>query len=194
MRRAVAVLPAVLLLAGCGATAGTVSPGAPPAPPRSTATVAPPAPAEPAPADPGPGGPCTGSTLDVSATPARPDGSGVEAQELVFRNTGTRACELSGYPGVSFVAGNAGNPVGPRAGVDGPRNTVLLEPGRAATATLRVRPVEEYPAGECAPQDVRGIRVAPPGGSGGLFVPRPGAACAGEPDRPQATVTSVTGR
>ena len=175
---------------GPGATpTSTVAPAAAaptpdgPSPPASAGTDAAPAAAE----------PCTGSTLDVSATPARPDGAGT-VSDLVFRNTGPAPCMLRGYPGVSFVAGNEGTQVGPRAAISGPRAEVRLEPGRAATAPLRVRDTGGYPASACVPADVRGVRVAPPGGTGGKFVPRPGSVCSGEPDVPQATVGSVVAR
>lgn len=193
MRAATTMLPlvSVLLAAGCATQPAPPLPSpAPAAPPP--AVVAPPLPAAAGDAA-TPAGPCTGATLDISATPPRPDGD-AETRQLIFRNTGTAPCVLSGYPGVTFVAGNAGTPVGPRAGIDGPRRTAELPAGAAATAPLRVEPVDGYPESECVPQDVRGIRVAPPGGSGGLFVPSPGRACSGEPDPPQTTVGSVTVR
>ncbi|BBG02253.1 MULTISPECIES: DUF4232 domain-containing protein [Pseudonocardia] len=187
-----AVVALLVLAAGCAAPA--LPAPAPTAVPNVAAvpevvTPGPPEPAAPA----GPAGPCTGDTLDVSATPVRPDGD-AGVQELIFRNTGAVACVLDGYPGVSFVAGNEGAPVGPRAAVEGPRARVQLEPGRAATAALRVTATDSYPARDCAPQEVRGIRVAPPGGTGGRFVPRPGPVCSAEPDQPQATVASVVAR
>ncbi|WP_226362435.1 DUF4232 domain-containing protein [Pseudonocardia sp. ICBG1142] len=192
----------LLLLAGCGAA----GPGPRPAT-SSPAAAAPvtPAPATPAPATPvptstlagpadgGPAGPCTGDTLDVSATAPRTDGP-AEVSYLVFRNTGDDACVLDGYPGVAFVAGNEGTRVGPRAAIDGPRARVRLAPGAAATAALRVRATGSYPEADCVPEQARGLRVTPPGGSGGRFVPRPGPVCSADPAPPQATVGSVEAR
>ena len=193
LRRSGAAIALLALAAGCSAPAPAPSAvpniAAAPQPAIAPGEIA--APAAPDPA--APAGPCTGDTLDVSATPVRPDGD-AGVQEVVFRNTGPAACVLDGYPGVSFVAGNEGTPVGARAAIDGPRAQVRLEPGRAATATLRVTATESYPAGDCDPREVRGIRVAPPGGTGGRFVPRPGPVCAAEPDPPQATVASVVAR
>lgn len=202
MRRAgpVAATWLVLVLAaGCGSgppprePAAVAVPGVPgPAAPQAAPATPQAAPLTPA-AGAGDAGPCTADTLDVSATPVRTEGD-TGTQELVFRNTGADPCLLSGYPGVTFVAGNAGTPVGPRAAVTGPRRSVVLSPGGAATAPLRITDADALPAADCAAEDVRGIRVAPPGGTGGAFVPRPGRACAGALDEPQALVGSVTAR
>ncbi|MEQ3549234.1 DUF4232 domain-containing protein [Pseudonocardia nematodicida] len=188
---------ALLVLTALGAGCGVVTSTSAAAPPSSPIPVAVPQ-AAPPPSDvvaaDGPAQPCTGSTLDISATAPRRDEGGAAVQELVFRNTGELPCLMRGYPGVGFVAGNEGTRIGPRAAATGPRAELLLEPGRAATAPLRVADAADYPEAGCRAQEVRGMRVAPPGGSGGLFVPRPGAVCSGEPDVPQATVGTVTGR
>ncbi|OLM00911.1 hypothetical protein Ae406Ps2_0911c [Pseudonocardia sp. Ae406_Ps2] len=190
----------LLLLAGCGAAGpvldpATSSPAAPAIPAPATPAPATPVPASTVadPADDGPAGPCTGDTLDVSATAPRTDGP-AEVSYLVFRNTGDGACVLDGYPGVAFVAGNEGTRVGPRAAIDGPRARVRLAPGAAATAALRVRATASYPEADCVPEQARGLRVTPPGGSGGRFVPRPGPVCSADPAPPQATVGSVEAR
>ncbi|WP_083679873.1 MULTISPECIES: DUF4232 domain-containing protein [unclassified Pseudonocardia] len=184
----------LVLLSACGAPAA-----APPVSPARSVPAAAPATEEPpttVPTEPPATGsvrPCTGDGLDVSATPPRTDDGGT-LSEIVFRNTGSAPCVLRGYPGVSFVAGNEGTPVGPRASVEGPRAEVRLEPGRAATSALRVRDTDRYPAAVCVPAEARGLRVHPPGGSGGTFVPRAGRVCSGEPHRPQVTVESVVAR
>ncbi|WP_224388069.1 DUF4232 domain-containing protein [Pseudonocardia sp. ICBG1293] len=188
----------LVLLAGCG-PAGPPSPVLPSPDPAAVASAPPPAPVA---APPGPGvpaderapaGPCTGDTLDVSATAPRVEGPAA-VSDLVFRNSGGAVCVLDGYPGVAFVAGNEGTRVGPRAAIDGPRARVVLAPGAAATARLRVRTAASYPDAECVPAQARGMRVAPPGGSGGRFVPRPGPVCSATPEPPQATVGSVVAR
>lgn len=184
----------LLLLAGCGNAGPDVAAPRPPVPALTAATTPPPATTPSAPADDGgPAGPCTGDTLDVSATAPRTDGPAAVA-DLVFRNTGSAPCMLDGYPGVAFVAGNEGTRVGPRAAIDGPRARVRLAPGAAATAPLRVRATTSYPEADCVPEQARGLRVAPPGGSVGTFVPRPGPVCSADPAPPQATVGSVAAR
>ncbi|WP_168169491.1 DUF4232 domain-containing protein [Pseudonocardia sp. HH130629-09] len=192
----------LLLLVGCGAAGpgsrpATSSPAAaaPATPAPATPDPATPVPAStPAdPADEGPAGPCTGDTLDVSATAPRTDGP-AEVSYLVFRNIGDGACVLDGYPGVAFVAGNEGTRVGPRAAIDGPRARVRLARGAAATAPLRVRATASYPEADCVPEQARGLRVTPPGGSGGRSVPRPGPVCSADPAPPQTTVGSVEAR
>ena len=48
----------------------------------------------------------------------------------MLTNTGRRTCELRGFPGVSYVAGDDGHQVGPAAAMDGPRGgEVRLAPG-----------------------------------------------------------------
>ncbi len=188
----------LLLLAGCGTAGPDVPAPRPPVPapaaPAPVVAIPPPSSTASAPADDGgPAGPCTGDTLDVSATAPRTDGPAAVA-DLVFRNTGGAPCVLDGYPGVAFVAGNEGTRVGPRAAIDGPRARVRLAPGAVATAPLRVRATTSYPEADCVPEQARGLRVAPPGGSGGTFVPRPGPVCSATTEPPQATVGSVAAR
>jgi hypothetical protein len=109
-------------------------------------------------------------------------------------NDGPGTCELRGFPGVSYVAGEDGHQVGPAAAFDGPRgDAVLLATGRAATTRLRLVDVGVFDAGTCRPTAVRGLRVYPPGSTTSLFVPLEGRACAGDPGRAQLTVSTLAG-
>jgi hypothetical protein len=112
----------------------------------------------------------------------------------VFTNTGGRACELRGFPGVSYVAGDDGHQVGPAARMVGERGAqVRIAPGASAAAVLQLAQVGAFDPAVCRPTAVRGLRVYPPGDTAALFVPAEGTGCAGTPPGPQLTVRTVTG-
>jgi hypothetical protein len=215
MRHQVApVVLAVLLVAGC--SGGGDAPAAPASPAPAPATAAPapvtaaPAvpdtPMPPQPAAPPPnGGPvaatpagqgttrCTSGRLRGSLGAAE-GVAGSVFRTLVLTNDGPGTCELRGFPGVSYVAGDDGHQVGPAAAFDGPRGgEVVLAAGRAATARLRLVDVGVLDAGACRPTAVRGLRIYPPGSTTSLFVPLEGRGCAGDPGRPQLTVATLSG-
>jgi hypothetical protein len=112
---------------------------------------------------------------------------------LLLTNIGKRTCELVGYPGVSYVAGDDGHQVGPAAEMDGPRNPqVNLAPGKAASAQLRMPNVRNFDEAACKPVAVRGVRVYPPGDTASLFVPFDGGeGCSINPPGPQLFVQAV---
>ena len=111
---------------------------------------------------------------------------------LVLTNIGGRTCELRGFPGVSYVAGNDGHQVGPAAAMSGPRGEVVLKPGAAAAAQLQLVNVANFDAGLCRPTPVRGLRVYPPGDTTSLFIERAGTGCAGPPPGNQLSVQTLT--
>ncbi|MBV9920024.1 MAG: DUF4232 domain-containing protein [Pseudonocardia sp.] len=112
---------------------------------------------------------------------------------LVLTNAGRRACEVRGFPGVSYVAGDDGHQVGPAAAMSGPRGgEVVLPPGAAATAQLQLVNVANFDAGVCRPTPVRGLRVYPPGDTASLFIARAGTGCAGTPPGHQLSVQTLT--
>ena len=94
---------------------------------------------------------------------------------LQLRNTGSSACTLDGYPGVSWVAGTNGHQVGaaavrqadPGGSAEG---TVTLAPGALASAPLDIVDAAAFPPSQCKPVPVRGLRVYPPGEKAALFV------------------------
>jgi hypothetical protein len=183
MRHQVApVVLAVLLVAGC--SGGGDAPAAPASPAHAPATAAPAAPDTPMPpqpaAPPPTGGPvaatpagqgttrCTSGRLRGSLGAAE-GAAGSVFRTLVLTNDGPGTCELRGFPGVSYVAGDDGHQVGPAAAFDGPRGgEVVLAAGRAATARLRLVDVGVLDAGACRPTAVRGLRIYPPGSTASL--------------------------
>lgn len=212
MRRAVVpVVLGVLLVAGC-AGGTSASPPPVPAPASAAPATAPPAPpvsppaAPPQPAAPSPNGGqaapvadgagvsrCTSGRLRASVGPSEGTAGSVFAS-VVLTNEGPGTCELRGFPGVSYVAGDDGHQVGPAAAFDGPRGgAVVLAAGRAATARLRLVDVGVFDAATCRPTDVRGLRIYPPGSTTSLFAPLQGRGCAGDPGRPQLVVSTLVG-
>ena len=77
---------------------------------------------------------------------------------LDFTNKSGTACQLYGYPGVSFVTAGAG--AGQQVGVAARRSqaftkvTVRLAPGGTAHAWLQVTVAANYPASSCGPVTV----------------------------------------
>lgn len=195
MSRAWAVVGVALgvLATGCGAPAV-------PTPAPTTVTVTAPAPTASPPAGSGPpteptsaGTPrCTAA--DLSATLGQGDAAaGSVTRPLVFTNTGSHVCELRGFPGVSYVAGDDGHQVGPAAQETGERAAaVVLRPGGAAVVLVQFVQVANFDATVCRPTPVRGLRVYPPGDTASLFVPAAGTGCTGTPPGPQLTVRPVT--
>ncbi|HYH30254.1 MAG TPA: DUF4232 domain-containing protein [Pseudonocardia sp.] len=135
---------------------------------------------------------CTTGRLAVSL--GEPEGAaGSVYRALVFTNTGSETCELRGFPGVSYVAGEDGHQVGPAAEMSGERGgQVPIPPGSTARAQLRLVNVQNFDPAACEPTPVRGLRVYPPGDTASLFVPMDGTGCAGPPPGPQLSVQTIT--
>lgn len=126
--------------------------------------------------------PCQTSQLD--ATLGSPNGTaGTIYYQLVFRNTGSTTCTLFGYPGVSYVRGEAGTQTGDPASrnptISGQSTpaVVTLAPGASAHAVVGEVDVEAYSSSVCKPTAVRGLRVYPPDQSTALFVPQVTKGC-----------------
>lgn len=175
------VVPAMALLAaGCGghAAKAELSPSSPPPAGSSTAQSSS-APAAPAPASSStaapaaPAGPATCQTANLTIT--RGPGQGAAGHEylpLRFTNRGA-ACRLTGYPGVSFVAGADQHQVGVPAARETGRTIVpvTLTTGASTTATLSVSNPGNYDPGQCQPVPVSALKVFPPGETHPAFVP-----------------------
>jgi hypothetical protein len=190
----------VVLAAACATSNGTVAGGSAPvasAPAAATTTASTTADAT---ASTGTGtaqagvARCTTSVLRAALADTE-GAAGSVVGDLVFTNTGPRPCELRGFPGVSYVTGDAGTQVGPAAEMVGERGPqVVLAPGGTAAAPVQLVQVANFDAAVCRPEPVRGLRVYPPGDTTSLFVPAPGTGCAGTPPGPQLTVRTVAAR
>jgi len=94
--------------------------------------------------------------------------------ELVFTNTASAACKLSGFPDVRFVDA-AGGELGAPADHDDSRpepGPALLAPGDAATAVLRITQpgIQEGCLTAAATREASALRVTLPGGTGAVPV------------------------
>ena len=118
---------------------------------------------------------------------------------IVFTNTGSAACTLTGYPGVSFVAPGTGKQVGAAATRSSrqPSRTVTLQSHGHASAMVQVADHLNFAPNDCAATAVSGLRVYPPGQTAAAYVPFSGdeSACSSSVDQlsVQAVVRGSTG-
>ena len=97
-------------------------------------------------------------------------GAGSVSGALTFTNTGSSACTLRGFPGVSFVRGAAGTQVGqPATRTDGAVKTKTIAPGASVKAALRRSQPGNY-GDDCQQTKVDGFRVYPPDSTEAAFV------------------------
>lgn len=140
--------------------------------PSASATVSPTA----APAD----GVCTADMLSaVLETEMGGGAAGSVYRQIIFTNAADEECEITGYPGVSYVDAE-GNQVGAPADRE-PADPaeVVLAPGESAVAPLKQTNAQNYGA-DCELTDTVGLRVYPPNDTGSLIVDQVGTACASE--------------
>jgi hypothetical protein len=139
-------------------------------------------------------GPARCTAAQLSASLGEGDAAaGSVYRPLIFTNTGPHPCELRGFPGVSYVAGDDGHQVGPAAAMSGERGgRVPIAPGGTAQARLQLVNVQNYDAAACHPVPVRGLRVYPPGDTAALFVPVEGTGCSTTPPGDQLSVQTIT--
>jgi hypothetical protein len=123
---------------------------------------------------------CTSANLQASLGGGAGAGMSQNHTGLQLRNTGSSACTLYGYPGVSWVRGAQGLQTGAAAvrqpDPGGSEGVVTLAPGALASAPLDIVDAAVIPPSECKPVPVRGLRIYPPGQKGALFLPLPTAA------------------
>lgn len=92
------------------------------------------------------------------------------------------SCTLTGYPGVSYVAGSQGTQIGaPAARLPGTVTTVTVQSGSSAFATLREVVAENYPS-SCGLTNVAGLRIYPPNQTTALFVAQNTQGCSNSSD------------
>ena len=185
---AIAASAGVLALSACGSggttnaassstpsttaspTSTTVTSTAPSA--TSTTAAAPPV------AQPADNGLCKAG--DVTLSLGQGDaGAGSVYRPLLIKNTSSKPCEIQGFPGVSYVAGNDGHQVGKDAFREGTKgNAVKLDPGQTAAADIQFVNVRNFDPATCQPTAVKGLRIYLPQETASKFVPTDGTACA----------------
>jgi hypothetical protein len=116
----------------------------------------------------------------VSSDSAGGGAAGSVYSKLILTNSGTEACLLRGFPGVSLTADANGAPIGAPARQDGssPVADVLLAPGQAGAAEMRYTQAGNY--SDCTPTQAAGYRVYPPEETASLFLAEPRTACGNE--------------
>jgi hypothetical protein len=126
--------------------------------------------------------PCSTAKLLITVDDSQAGGSAGSAYyPLNFTSTSSTACEIYGFPGVSFTAAPTG--AGRQIGVAAQRSTafpkvaIRLAPGASAHAWLRVTVAGNYPASSCQPVTVHWLRIYPPGETVPGYVEHDFSAC-----------------
>lgn len=123
---------------------------------------------------------CTSGDVSLSLGPGR-GAAGTIWRALRFTNVSGESCEIQGFPGVSYVAGDDGHQVGAAAYRDGSEGAmVTLADDETAYAAVGFAQVGNYDPRECRPTKVRGLRVYPPQETESKFVPYAHTGCANE--------------
>jgi hypothetical protein len=176
----------VLTVAACGGNGGSGTGPTATSPAPSTTAAAPstststgpttPAASSPATSSASPVGGGSGTRCAVGALRIRyaddegGGGAGSVTGTFTFTNTGSTACTLAGFPGVSYVGGGNGTQVGQPATRTGDAvRTRTLEPGRSVKAALRRTQPRNY-GDACQEAKVDGFRVYPPDSTESAFV------------------------
>ena len=109
---------------------------------------------------------CTTAQLKASLGQADA-GAGQVRTPLILTNTGSAACELRGFPGVSLLDAS-GKQMGQAAGREGTEGaTVVLKPGGTASATLHTN---SGVAGSCTGPSTA-LRIYPPDNTQAIELP-----------------------
>jgi len=190
---AVTAVLGAAVLAGCAGGGGTPQAGhtstvtiTPTPTPTSTATVTTtPRPTPTASTAPVAGSLCTVAHLsgvigERNGAPAG-TGGGMNQQHvaIILTNTGTTACTLQGWPGVSLVGDSNGTQLGAAATLDRttPHPTLNIQPGGKVQAPIDYTDAAAYAPSECNQKTADGLRVYPPGSTASLFIAEKWDAC-----------------
>lgn len=142
-----------------------------------------------------PSGPPPCATSALKATVAASQGGGALGSTyypIQFTNISSTACNLYGYPGVSFVTGPGGGQVG-IAGTENPahpRQFIDLAPGQSAHAVLQVIVAQNFPQANCgAIVTAHWLRIYPPNQTSPLYASFTAQTCS--TGRPTLTIETV---
>jgi hypothetical protein len=131
-------------------------------------------------------------TSHLSASAGAPQGytSGLQIV-VIFKNTGTAACTLHGWPRVWQSTGPPVTTIGQLA-VSGPApapTVVTVPPNGTASARLRIEDSALYPTSTCKPVKATSLAVVPPGETTATHISFGSTACKGSAKL--MTVTTV---
>jgi Protein of unknown function (DUF4232) len=189
----------IVTLAALGAMTCACSSSGPAAQPAHSATITAHAAASRsvAPASPHPSPPtslvaarCQTSHLSASAGAPQGYRSGLQIV-VMFKNTGTAACTLHGWPRVWQSTGPPVTNIGQPA-IEGPvpaPTVVALPPNGTASARLQIENSAPYPTSACKPLKATSLAVIPPGENTATHISFGSTACKGSAKL--MTVTSV---
>lgn len=128
-------------------------------------------------------GPSTCQPSQLSASVGASQGTaGSVYVNIVFKNTGSSPCTMTGYPGVSLGAGSPAKQVGQPAARN-PQVTpriVTLIPNAHAFAVLQIGDAGNYPSGTCDPSPTTSLLVYPPNTTSRLSMPYNSTGCRGD--------------
>ncbi|MBC2681941.1 DUF4232 domain-containing protein [Corynebacterium anserum] len=117
------------------------------------------------------GGACRTRQLKID-TAGMQGSAGSKLFNIVFTNTSHNPCSLNGFPGVSLVTDNNGTQLGKSAvREDVSFEPVMLDPGGAAIAPVKLTSTGPLDPNECEPTRADGLRVYPPGETKAAFIP-----------------------
>ncbi len=123
---------------------------------------------------------CTTSALTVSISPGQGGGTaGSTYVPIDFTNSSSRACEMYGFPGVSFVTGRGGSQIGAAAARNSafPSVAITVAAHGSAHAWLQVAEAGNYPASSCNQVTASWLKVFPPGNRAAAYVSHSFQAC-----------------
>jgi Protein of unknown function (DUF4232) len=97
--------------------------------------------------------------------------AGTQYRAIVFTNNGSSACELHGYPGVSYVTASGAQIGSPSSEDAGTIKTITLAAsGGQANALLRQPDAGNFPPSACHMTTSNRLKVYPPGETVPMFV------------------------
>jgi hypothetical protein len=118
---------------------------------------------------------CSSSALSASVGVSQA-GAGQRYTALVLTNTGSKTCDLKGFPGVSLLDSSA-NQIGEPAGREGAEGSlVTLDPGGSASTTLHTSAPGLGPT--CEPASTQ-IKIYPPDNTVAIVIPAVYTSCGG---------------
>lgn len=118
---------------------------------------------------------CTTAQLSGSLGQSQ-SGAGQRYQAVVLTNTGSKVCDLRGFPGASLLDSSA-NQIGQPAGREGPEGaTINIEPGGTVSTTLHTSAPGLGPT--CEPTSAQ-IKIYPPDNTVALTIPAAYTSCGG---------------
>jgi hypothetical protein len=140
---------------------------------------------------------CQSSSLKVAVDGGAAGGAaGSIYYPVNFTNTSGSACQMFGFPGVSFVTADSGasHQIG-AAAQENPsyaKQPVRLAAGGVAHAWLEVAEAGNYPSATCQPMTAHWLRVFAPGNTAAVYVSHSFDACSSA-NAPLLTVMPVRG-